>query len=157
MQSGYCTKGKVTAPESLLQHSQGTATEQQWKAGFYLGLSFRGQQKKMKSMNSILPHAMPSSRCCCKHSGVDRHEEDQCFLLYEEQVKEKKLWGIERSMARDQVFVKVLQPSPSSRNDLLILSMSPLFPHTLSSTRCTDDMFFKHNHRTWKVNMLIPE
>lgn len=39
------------------------------------------------------PHDISSDRCGSKHSSLNRHEQNQCFLNYWEKLKEKKLWG----------------------------------------------------------------
>lgn len=82
LQLGFCPNAKGPAPESLLKLTKGTATEKHLRALFYLGLSFKGQEKKMKSIEKILPYDISSGRCCSTQSGLNRHEQDQCYLLY---------------------------------------------------------------------------
>lgn len=65
-----------------LNLTEGTVTEEHWDPSLYLGVSFMGQQKKMLGMDTVLPHDISSGRCGSKHRGLNRREQDECFLHY---------------------------------------------------------------------------
>lgn len=44
--------------------------------------SCSGQQKKMKNMETLLPHDMSSGERCSEHRGLRSCGQDQCFFLY---------------------------------------------------------------------------
>lgn len=57
------------------------------------GALINGTAEENVKPGDSFPLDISSDRCVSTQSGLNRHEQNQCFLNYWEKLKEKKLWG----------------------------------------------------------------